>query len=44
MCMNRGCGMKAEMKEPDRLKPTDIGAGVAGLVLDLTTEEKERFS
>lgn len=41
----RGCGMKAEMKEPDRKdRGTNIGIGVKDLVLDLTPEEKERFS
>ena len=45
----RGCGLQAEMKEPDRLKPTEMGRGVKNLgledlVLDLTAEEKEKFS
>jgi len=43
-CTARGCGMTAELKEPDRTKPDDIGVGLKDLVLDLTAEEKERFS
>jgi hypothetical protein len=40
----RGCGMKVELKEPDRLTPEEVGRGVKDLVLDLTEEEKRRFS
>ena len=40
----RGCGMKVELKEPDRVKPGEVGVGVKDLVLDLTEEEKRKFS
>lgn len=40
----RGCGMKVELKEPDRLKKDDVGVGVKDIVLDLTEEEKRKFS
>lgn len=45
-CTKKGCGMTAELKEPDRRDNggSDIGVGVKDLVLDLTAEEKERFS
>lgn len=43
-CTKKGCGLTTELKEPDREKPGDVGVGVKDLVLDLTAEEKERFS
>jgi transcription elongation factor Elf1 len=40
----RGCGLMAEMKEPDRATATEVGASVKDIVLDLTAEEKRKFS